>query len=47
MKNVKYEGFYPCMHNHSTESALISRRKIDGSALYFSMDEEMERRSGR
>jgi hypothetical protein len=36
MKNVKYEGVYPCMHNNSIQILLfISRRKINGLALLF------------
>jgi hypothetical protein len=34
MKSVKYEGFYHCMHNHSTGiCSYLSRRKIDRLAL--------------
>ena len=36
MKNVKYEGVYPYMHNHSIQIFLFtSRRKINGLALLF------------
>jgi hypothetical protein len=36
MKNVKYEGVYPRMHNHSIHIFLFtSRRKNNGLALLF------------
>jgi hypothetical protein len=33
MKNVKYEGVYPCMHNHSTRIYSYFKEKIYGLAL--------------
>ena len=34
MKNVKYEGVYPCMHNHSTKIfSWLQGENIYGSAL--------------
>jgi hypothetical protein len=48
MKNVKYEGVYPCMHNHSTRIFSLLQGENYGLALLNSqMDEEMESRSGR
>jgi hypothetical protein len=48
MKNVKYEGVYPCMHNHSTRIfSLLQGEKLMDLSFISQMDEEMERRSGR
>jgi hypothetical protein len=49
MENVKYEGVYPYMHNHSTRIfSLIQGEKMYKLSLFNSqMDEQMESRSGR
>ena len=48
MKNVKYEGVYPCMHNHSTKIlSLLQGENLRICSLKSQMDEEMARRSGK
>jgi hypothetical protein len=48
MKSVKYEGVYPCMHNHSTEIfSLLQGENLWIFSFKSQMDEEMASRSGR
>jgi hypothetical protein len=48
MKNVKYEGIYPCMHDHSTRFySLFQGEKLMDLLFISQMDEEMESRSER
>jgi hypothetical protein len=36
MKNVKYEGGYPCMHNHSTRIGLLTQgEKLNAFSFIF------------
>jgi hypothetical protein len=49
MENVKYEGVYPCIHNHSTIifSLLQGEKFMDFLFFNSQMDEETESRSER
>ena len=48
MESVKYEGVYPCKHNHSTKtfSWLQGENFYELALLNLKMDEEMESKSG-
>jgi hypothetical protein len=48
MKNVKYEGVYPCMHNCLTIIfSYFKEKKLWTCSFNSQMDEEMESRSER
>jgi hypothetical protein len=48
MESVKYEGVYPCKHNHSTQNCswLQGEKCFELSLFNLEMDEEKESRSG-
>jgi hypothetical protein len=48
MKSVKYEGIYPCMHNHSTRiCSSLQGENLQILSFKSQMDEEMASRSRR